>query len=378
MTNVMIAGGGTGGHVYPAMAIIQGLRQGMPEANVAYVGTRRGLEARAVRQVPWVRFFPIHARGLDRYGRAASLRAAGWLLTGFVETLVLFVRFRPRVVVGVGGYSSFPPVLLAACLGRILPIRTAIHEQNAIPGLANRWLSRLVDVVLVSYPMAAAAFPHARKVVITGNPIREEFLRERKSDAAYREFGLDPRRRTVLVFGGSNGSPELVEQVLEAKEALAERNDLQVLLVTGGAQPEEDVRRELAAAGVRNVEVRSYIDRMATAFAIADLIVARAGATTLAEITTCGKPAVLVPWRGAADDHQWENARVLERAEACRLASPQQTAGKRGDLVEQVLRLVKDDAALTRLAGNARRLGQRQASSLILGEIQALVRGARA
>ncbi|MCX6093247.1 MAG: undecaprenyldiphospho-muramoylpentapeptide beta-N-acetylglucosaminyltransferase [Candidatus Bipolaricaulota bacterium] len=376
MKSVMIAGGGTGGHVYPAMAMIQGLRQCMPEARVAYVGTRRGLESRAVREFPWVRFFPIHARGLDRGGRAASLRAVAWTLASFAETVLIFARFRPRVVVGVGGYSSFPPVLLAAMLGRILPIRTAIHEQNAIPGLANRWLSRYVDVVLVSYPMAANVFPHARKIVVTGNPIREEFLRERRCDAAYREFGLNPRRRTVLVFGGSNGSPELVDQILAAKADLARRDDLQVLLVTGGARPEEEVRRELRAAGATNVEVRRYIDRMATAFAIADLIVARAGATTLAEITTCGKPAVLVPWRGATDDHQWQNARVLERAEACRLADSQ-TTGK-GELVDQILRLARDDAALTRLAGNARRLGQRQANSLILGEIQTLVRGARA
>ncbi len=374
--NLLIAGGGTGGHVYPAMAIIQGLRQRMPGANVAYIGTRRGLEARAVRECPWVRFFAIHARGLDRHGRAASLRAGAWLLVSFAETLILLARLRPRVVVGVGGYSSFPPVLLAALLGRILPIRTAIHEQNAVPGLANRSLSRVVDVVFVSYPIAANAFPRARRVVVTGNPIREEFLRERRSSAAYREFGLDPRRRTVLVFGGSNGSPELVDQILEAKETLGRREDLQVLLVTGGARPEAEVRRELKAAKVENVEVRQYVDRMATAFAIADLIVARAGATTLAEITTCGKPAVLVPWRGATDDHQWENARVLERAEACRLADAQTM--RRGELVGGILQLAKDDAALVRLAGNARRLGQRRASALILGEIQTLVRGARA
>jgi UDP-N-acetylglucosamine--N-acetylmuramyl-(pentapeptide) pyrophosphoryl-undecaprenol N-acetylglucosamine transferase len=261
-------------------------------------------------------------------------------------------------------------------LGRVLPIRTAIHEQNAVPGLANRLLSRVVDVVLVSYPMAASAFPRARKVVVTGNPIRQEFLRERRCEAAYREFDLDPRRRTVLVFGGSNGSPELVDRILAAKADLARRDDLQVLLVTGGARSDDEVRRELREAGAANVQVRKYIDRMATAFAIADLIVARAGATTLAEITTCGKPAVLVPWRGAADDHQWQNARVLEKAEACRLADAQ-TTGK-GELVNQILRLAGDDAALTRLAGNARRLGQRQANSLILGEIQTLVRGARA
>ena len=376
MRRVLLAGGGTGGHVYPALAIVQGLRQNMPDVRVAYVGTRRGVEARAVRQTPWVQFLPIHARGLDRDERGGSFRTAAWTAVSIVESAFLLARLCPRVVVGVGGYSSFAPVLLASLAGRILPVRTAIHEQNAVPGLANRWLSRFVDVVFVSYPVAASAFPRARRVVVTGNPVREEFLRERRSDAAYREFGLDPRRRTILVFGGSNGSSEFVEQILAAKAELARRDDLQVLLVTGGARSDEEVRRELADAGATNVKVVTYIDRMATAFAIADLVVARAGATTLAEITTCGKPAVLVPWRGAAEDHQWENARVLERAEACRLADVSQAP--QGALVDQVVHLVRDDAALLRLAGNARRLGQRQASSLILGEIESLMKGARA
>ena len=282
----------------------------------------------------------------------------------------------PHVVVGVGGYSSFPPVLLGAIAGLVLPVRTVIHEQNAVAGLANRWLSRFVDLVLVSYPTSASQFPRARRVVTTGNPIRGEFLRQERAESGYRLFGLDPRKRTVLVFGGSNGSSDLVEEVLSGMRELARREEVQVLLVTGSEAAAETARRRLAEEGIANVAVRAYIEEMAVAFAISDLIVSRAGATTLAEITGCGKPSILVPWRGATDDHQLENARVLEREEACRLATDEIMV--RHELVRLVLDVVRDEATLARLGRNAHRMGQRQAGALIQSEIQGLVRGARA
>ncbi len=373
---VMMAGGGTGGHVYPAVAILDELRRADPTVEVVYVGTRRGVEARALRSRPWVRFVPIHARGRRPGARCDRLRVALWLAVSLLETAVALVRFRPHVVIGVGGYSSFPPVLLGALAGTLFPVRTVIHEQNAVAGLANRWLSRWVDLVLVSYPTSHDQFPRARRVVTTGNPIRVEFLRQERADAGYRMFGLDPRKRTVLVFGGSNGSSDLVEQVLSGTRELAQREEVQVLLVTGNDVAASDARRRLAEDGIDNVTVVPYIEEMAVAFAISDLIVSRAGATTLAEITGCGKAAILVPWRGATDDHQLKNARVLEHEEACRLASDEIMV--RHELVRLVLDVVRDEATLARLGRNAHRMGQRQAGSLIRSEIQGLVRGAGA
>jgi UDP-N-acetylglucosamine--N-acetylmuramyl-(pentapeptide) pyrophosphoryl-undecaprenol N-acetylglucosamine transferase len=373
---VMMAGGGTGGHVYPAVAILDELRRENPDVQIAYVGTRRGLESRVLKTRPWVRFIPIHARGRRPGVRFDGLRVGLWLAVSLVEAAIALLRFRPNVVIGVGGYSSFPPVLLAALVGRVLPVRTVIHEQNAVAGMANRWLSRVVDLVLISYPTSRAQFPRARRVVTTGNPIRAEFLMERKADSGFRLFGLDPRKRTVLIFGGSNGSSDLVEQVLFGTRELSRREEVQVLLVTGNESVADEARQRLARDGIANVVVVPYIEQMAVAFAIADLIVSRAGATTLAEITSCGKPAILVPWRGATDDHQLENARVLEREEACRLASDEIMV--RHELVRLVLDVVKDASALARLGQNAHRLGQRQAGSLILHEIHALVRGAGA
>lgn len=373
---VVVAGGGTGGHVYPAIAILDELRLAEPNVQVMYIGTRRGIESRVLRSKPWVRFVPIRARGRRPGARGDLVRVAFWLAVSLVETAIALLRFRPHVIVGVGGYSSFPPVLLGAIAGFVLPVRTVIHEQNAVAGLANRWLSRFVDLVLVSYPTSQGQFPRARRVVTTGNPIRQEFLSQVRAESGYRLFGLSPTKRTVLVFGGSNGSSDLVREVLDARRDLARRADVQVLLVTGSEAAAADARRELADESIANVAVRAYIEEMPTAFAIADLVVSRAGATTLAEITGCGKPSILVPWRGATDDHQLENARVLEREEACRLADDETML--RHELVRLVLDVVRDDEALARLGRNAQRMGQRQAGSLIRSEIQGLVRGAGA
>ena len=373
---VMVAGGGTGGHFYPGLSMLEGLRNRDPDVRAAYVGTRSGIEARVLPLHPWIRFFPIRVRGFTRRGVVSDswtiLRLAGALL----ETLLIFIRFRPQVVIGVGGYSSFAPVLLAAIIGRPFGIRTVIHEQNVAAGLANRCLSRFVDLVLVSFPQTERSFPRARRIVVTGNPIREEFLHVKRSDGLYRRFGLDPRRRTILVFGGSKGSTQITDQILHAKDIIKANDGLQILLVTGSDKETDSIRRELNASEVDNVVVESYVDQMGAAFAVADLVVCRAGATSLAEITACGKASILIPWGQAADDHQWENARVLNAEEACTLADDEVIVER--NLVRLIVNLIHDELALKRLAGNAGRLGRRGAKALILGEIQSMMRGARA
>jgi UDP-N-acetylglucosamine--N-acetylmuramyl-(pentapeptide) pyrophosphoryl-undecaprenol N-acetylglucosamine transferase len=373
---VMVAGGGTGGHFYPGLAILEGLREHDPDVRVAYVGTRTGIEARALPAHPWIRFYPIHVRGSARRGLIRDLGTFLRLVVGLLETLLVLARFRPQIVIGVGGYSSFPPVLLGALLGRVLRVRTVIHEQNVVAGLANRWLSRFVDVVLVSFPQTERSFPRARRLVVTGNPIREEFLHVKRSDGLYRRFGLDPRRRTILVYGGSKGSAEITERILRAVDAIRANDGLQILLVTGSDRATDTIRRKLSASGVRNIVVESYVDHMGAAFAVADLVVCRAGATSLAEITACGKASVLIPWRNATDDHQRKNARMLQEEGACAVVDD---AGiVEPDLVRLIANLIRDELALDRLGENAGRLGKRDAVALVLGEIQTMMRGARA
>jgi len=369
---ILVAGGGTGGHFYPALVICEGLRKKYPQARFVHIGSKNGVEARMLPSYPWIRFHPILASGLYRTNWMKNVPTMIRLLLGFVQTIVLFLRFRPQLVIGVGGYSSFAPVLLGAFLGCVLPIRTVIHEQNVIGGLANRQLSRFVDLVMLTFPQSKRSFPHARKTVVTGNPIREEFLHVKRSAALYRHFGLDPGRRTILIFGGSKGSAEITEQVLFGKEAIARNDDLQILLITGDLETKTAIQAELAATRVTNIVVKGYVHQMGAAFAVADLVVCRAGATSLAEITSCGKASLLVPWKKAADDHQRKNAQLMEEECACAVADDEVIV--RHGLVGVILGQMDDELGLERLAGNARRLGQRSAQSLILGEIRSLMR----
>ena len=369
---VLFAGGGTGGHVYPALAMIDEIRRANPRAKVAYVGTRRGLEGRLLPSRSEVRFFPIHVRGFDRRGPIGLLRTLAWLTVALLESLVVLTRFRPDLVVGVGGHSSFAPVLLAALLGRVAGIRTIIHEQNVIGGLANRLLAPWVDLVLLSFDESARSFPRAKRIRVTGNPIREEMLHVRRTDAAYRRFGLDPARRTILIFGGSSGSEEITEQLRAGRTTIAASSDLQVLLITGDRRRTEQLHAEMCDAGADNVVVETYVEDMGAAFAVADLVVCRAGATSLAEITACGKASLLVPWRGAADDHQWRNALAIRDEGACSVADEEAIVEQ--GLVRLIQDLAEDEARLAKLSCNARRRGKPGARSAILGEIRSLMR----
>ncbi len=372
---VLIAGGGTGGHFYPALAVMEEFAHREEESELAYVGTKRGIEARILPSYPWIRFFPIHVRGLERGNILQNLYAILLLILAFLETLIVFCRFRPRIVIGMGGYASFPAVLLASALARISPIRTVIHEQNAVAGLSNRILALFADKVLISYPQTRRYFPASRNVVTTGNPIRRDFLLAKRTAATYERFGLSPHKRTVLVFGGSHGSAALTNAIRQAKSEIARNEGLQVLLVTGDSVEETVITREFAAAGVKNIVVHRYIDQMGEAFAIADLIVSRAGATTLAEITSCGKPAVLIPWGGAAGGHQWENARVLNDGRACALMEEDDILDRR--LTRLIEQMVRDEEGLNLMARNSMRMGSRHAAASMLGEIMTLVEGAR-
>ncbi len=369
---ILLAGGGTGGHVYPALAIAEGLRRAYPTARFLYVGTRQGVEAKALRSYPWIQFSPILAAGWTRGSWIRTWLAGIKLVLGLVQSVGRFLWFRPQLVIGVGGYASFAPLMVGAVAGRVLPVRTVIHEQNVVGGRANRWLSRFVDLVMLSFPQSERSFPCARRIVVTGNPVREEFLHVRRSDELYRSFGLDPARRTILVYGGSKGAREITDQILKGRRQIAETPELQILLIVGDLESEARIRAILQAEGIENIVVEGYVHHMGGAFAVADLVVCRAGATSLAEITACGKASVLVPWQQAAEDHQRRNAEALRQERACAMADDGVLVSQ--GLVRIVLQQMRDELALDHLASNAQRLGRRDAESRILKEIRGLVR----
>jgi UDP-N-acetylglucosamine--N-acetylmuramyl-(pentapeptide) pyrophosphoryl-undecaprenol N-acetylglucosamine transferase len=305
---ILIAGGGTAGHVFPGLSLARRL---VDEGHdVRFAGTATGQEARLV-AAAGLPFIEIEA---SPFVRRVSLRA---LAAPFVA-LRSVGRARPivsgaDVVVGMGGYVSLP-VALAAVRSRV-PL--VLHEQNAVAGLANRLLSRPARTVALAFLEAARSFPRRARTVVTGNPVREPILavaadRERLAKEAYAELDLDPAKRTVMIFGGSQGALHVNRSAVDAVRRLAGL-DVQVLLLSGPAHAEQ-VAADLADAAPITVRVLPFLDRIELAYAIADLAVCRAGATTCAELSVCGVPSVLIPYPYATARHQDANARALEHA----------------------------------------------------------------
>ncbi len=341
---ILIAGGGTAGHIFPALALARRLAEEGHE--VRFAGTPQGQESRLVPAAGFA-FVEVEARP---FVRRASLRALAGPLTSIrsVRRLGPVVRGSDTVV-GMGGYVSVPVALAALRGDRPL----VLHEQNAVPGLANRVLSRGARRVALAFAEAVRGLPRRARTVVTGNPVREQICRvaderERLAKEAAEALELDPGRRTVVVFGGSLGALHLNRAVVEA----ARRLDLggpQILLITGRAHLER-VRMGLGPAAP--VRAFAFLERMELAYAAADLVVARAGATTVAEISVCGLPSLLIPYPYATGRHQEANARALQRAGGATVLMDDELDG--AVLAERISDLLDDPERLAGMAERAR------------------------
>ncbi|MCA3016761.1 MAG: undecaprenyldiphospho-muramoylpentapeptide beta-N-acetylglucosaminyltransferase [Myxococcaceae bacterium] len=354
---VLIAGGGTGGHLFPGIALAEEVVTRHPKNDVVFVGTTRGLEARVVPENGFV-FEPITSRGLKGMGLVKLALGLLTLPVSFFEALALVRRYRPDVVVGVGGYSS-GPVVLAAWL---LRVPTAVQEQNALPGLTNRLLGRVVKAVFLSFDETTRFFRRA-KVHVLGNPIRRALLDNFLTpNVAHEKF-------TVLVFGGSLGARGLNTRVVEALEHLAPRREALRLVHQTGKADLEAVRQGYAGKGF-DADVREFIDDMSAAYLSADLVVCRAGATTVAELTTCKKASILVPFPFATDDHQAVNARALVEAGAALMFREAELTG--AHLAQAILSLEADRDRLKAMEKAAGSLGRPEAAREIADVLQQL------
>jgi len=344
---IVIAGGGTAGHVFPAIAVAHRLADDHG-AEVVFVGTRAGQESRLVPAAGF-ELLEVEAKPLVRKASGAALRAP-FVALGSVR------RCRPVVesagaILGMGGYVSGPAVI-AAWRSRT-PI--VLHEQNAIPGLANRLFSRRAAVTALSFADAARHLPRRARTEVTGNPIREAVARvpadrERLAKDAFEELDLEPGRRTVVISGGSQGALHLDRAAVGACSLLRGRADPQVVLLTGPAH-HESVIRGLPPAGALAVRALPFLERMELAYAVADLVVSRAGATTIAEVTACGIPAVLIPYPYATAGHQQANARAVQRAGAATVLLDDQLTAE--ELAERVESLVDHGERLEAMAARA-------------------------
>jgi UDP-N-acetylglucosamine--N-acetylmuramyl-(pentapeptide) pyrophosphoryl-undecaprenol N-acetylglucosamine transferase len=364
----VFSGGGTGGHLYPALALSGALGERRPDVRPFFVGAERGIEARVLPE-RGVEHLLLPVEGFRRGTVRANLpvlRSLGRALTAVASA---FRTLRPRLVVVTGGYAGGPAGLVAVFMG----IRLVLQEQNSVPGVTTRALSLMAHQVHVAFPEAAAYLPRParRKVRVTGNPVQPPVEVDRA--AAARRFGLDPERPVILVVGGSQGSRALNEAVLGAVTGgLAGGASPEQLLWSTGPTHLAGIRERLAGLGERaGVRAVGYIDTMPEALALATLAVSRAGAMATSEFLAWGIPSVLVPLPTAAADHQRRNAEALARAGAAEVIDEAELDGR--VLRERIAGLLGDAGALARMATAARSRGRPHAAAEIAAALDALL-----
>lgn len=359
----LIAAGGTGGHVFPALSLAQAVQEADPRALVLFVGTSRGLESKVVPARGFA-LKTVPARGFMGLGWMARVRTLLGLPWVALRCAAILARFRPHVVVGMGGYVAGPVVLLAAIMG----IPAAIAEQNAVAGRTNRFLGRFVARVFLTFPDTAVQFPRA-KARVTGNPVRRELVEAAGRINSVAWDGGQGEEFHLLIFGGSQGARAIDEAVKEALPILARFPfPLEVLHQAGKAQIPA-LGRAYQQSGVRH-RVMEFIERMEEAYVWAHLVVCRAGATSLAEIALFGCPSVLIPFPHAVDDHQRLNAKVFESAGASVVLDQRELSGV--SLAELVESLARDPSRLKRMAQAARGLARPHAAATMVEECMAL------
>ncbi len=362
---IMVAGGGTGGHLFPGLAVVEELRRRVPGLEVKFVGTARGIEARILpgrgEALELLNVTPLKGQGVG-----ARFKSFARIPTAMKQAASLMGGFEPDLVLGVGGYASGPVLLAASLSGR----PTALLEQNAYVGMTNRILARFVDRAYIAFEQTQQVFG-VSKSRLTGNPVRQEFVEHARLALADPE-GFESRARTVLVLGGSQGARKLNEDLPRAlaQAGVADRN-LEVVHQTGEAMREEveAVYREL---GIR-ARVVTFIEEISRAYANAALVVARAGATTLAELCAIGRPSILIPFPFAADDHQAKNADALEAQGASICIRESDLEVDR--LAALIAGLLDDPAKRRAMARAARAHGRPDAAAAIVDDMMGWIGG---
>jgi UDP-N-acetylglucosamine--N-acetylmuramyl-(pentapeptide) pyrophosphoryl-undecaprenol N-acetylglucosamine transferase len=352
---ILIAGGGTGGHLFPGLAVAGELKSRDGSAEIVFAGTEHGIEARVVpREGYQIRF--MRAEGISGLPAGRKLKAFSRMPISLADAHRILKSIRPDLVIGVGGYASGAVVLLAC----FMSVPTMILEQNAMPGITNRILGRFVDTVCITYPESSSYFPRG-KTFLTGNPVRTNIQKAYAEDGL-KLFSLQRGLFTIFVFGGSAGARSINRAMVEALQYLKDiSREIQFLHQTGPADFEH-VKEAYRTAGFSGT-VTPFVYQMGDAYAVADLVISRAGATTLAEITALGKPAVLIPYPHAAADHQELNARKLEEIGAARVIADRDL---KGEAVAGVIReIIENSHLLSEMKKQSHSVGRPEARSKV-------------
>jgi UDP-N-acetylglucosamine--N-acetylmuramyl-(pentapeptide) pyrophosphoryl-undecaprenol N-acetylglucosamine transferase len=355
---LLIAGGGTGGHLYPGIAVARELLKRMPHAEVTFVGTAQGIEARVIPR-EGLTLDVIRSAGLKGKSMATVARGLSLLPLSALDAWNVISRRQPSAVIGLGGYSSAPVVMLAALRG----IPTLVMEQNAIPGFANRRLASVIDAAAVTYDESLRYF--GDRAFVSGNPVRPEFFEEAH------EQPISPRGAArVLVFGGSQGAHAINMALVEAAPRLAAAGGLAITHQTG-ERDLEAVREGYARAGLP-ARVEPFLFDMDRQMKAADLVICRAGATTLAELAAAGRASILIPLPTATDDHQRKNAQAFVRHGAAVMVEQRELSDER--LAAELLALANDASRRAQLARAAKSLARPDAAAAIVDRVLDLVR----
>lgn len=352
---VLIAAGGTGGHIFPGIAVAKEIMRRDEASEVLFVGTTRGLETKIVPDNGF-QLALINSAGLKSVGLAGMLKGLAILPKSFLEARKVLREFKPNAVVGAGGYVSGPVLLMAS----LMRIPTLVMDSNALPGFTNRQLARFVDKAALTFDEALPYF--GKKGIVTGNPVREEF------------FDVLPRQRDgnfhLLIFGGSQGARAINNAMTEALEHLGAFADRLKITHQTGESDLAKIREVYDRSSFKSADVRPFISDMSMEFSNADLVICRAGATTCAELAAAGKASIMIPLPTAADDHQKKNAEALQKAGAAKMILQPDLDGQK--LAREIADLAENPDAVRKMEAAAKNLGKRNAAVTTVDMIEEL------
>ena len=359
----IISGGGTGGHIFPAISIANALRERYPDAEFLFVGALGRMEMERVPQAGYnIEGLPV--RGFDRKNLLKNVSVLFDLFKSTRQARKIIKNFKPDIAIGVGGYASAPTLKSASALG----IPTLLQEQNSYAGVTNKLLAKRAGCICVAYEGMERFFPK-EKIVLTGNPIRQDlFSVAPKSADAYKFFELNPKKKTLLIVGGSLGARTINQSIIAHLQALSE-SDIQIIWQTGKFYI-NDARKSAEPFTSPNLIVTDFVSRIDYAYAIADLVISRAGASSISELCLLEKPVILVPSPNVAEDHQMQNALALVRKDAAILIKD---ADAKEQLVPEALKLIHNDEKLKSLSQNIAKLAQKDSANRIADEVMKLV-----
>lgn len=363
---VVLSGGGTGGHIYPAVAIARQCQKEYPDTEFLYIGTTKGLESKLIPKED-IPFEAIEITGFRRKLSLENVRTVMRFVQGVGRSKKLLQQFKPDVVIGTGGYVCGPVVYAASKLG----IPTIIHEQNVLPGLTNKFLSRYTDTVALSFKESKNHFHRAKHVLYTGNP-RATAVYHANREKGFTSLGLPRDSRIVLVFGGSRGAKAINEAMIGMTSLLQRLPEVRFVYVTGESYYSttlDRVKQQLNEVP-GNLQIVPYIHNMPEVLAATSLVIGRSGASSLAEITSLGIPSILIPSPNVTNNHQEANARSLERAEAAEVILEKDLSG--AGLFERVEAIMKDTKRWEIMSSSSRALGLPDSAERIVKEMQRL------